>query len=59
VRYPFECSAVLFEGAGRQPYGSGWYSAAGRLLTTPHSDGESAEQWRGMITRRVVAWVRL
>jgi hypothetical protein len=42
-------------GAGRT--GVGGTVPQGR--TASRSGGESAEQWRGMIPRRVVAWVRL
>jgi hypothetical protein len=51
VRAQSNCASSLrgfrcpfFEGAERQPYGSGWYSAAVRLLTTPHN----VAQWRGV-----------
>jgi hypothetical protein len=40
---PSRVPLSFFEGAERRPYRSGWYSAVGRLLTTPHS----VAQWLG------------
>jgi hypothetical protein len=40
---PSRVSPSFFEGAVCWPYGSGWYSAAGWLLATPHS----VAQWQG------------
>jgi hypothetical protein len=69
---PSRVPSSFFEGAVRWPYESGWYSVVGRLLTSPHSVAqwqgvggvvaatrELAEQCRGMIPRRVVAWICL
>jgi hypothetical protein len=35
--FPSRPPPSFFEGAARQPYGSGWHSATGLLLTMPHS----------------------
>jgi hypothetical protein len=43
VHLVFEGSASFLKGAARRPYGSGWHSATGLLLTMPHS----VTQWRG------------
>jgi hypothetical protein len=41
--FPSRALPSFFEVAVRQPYGSGWLSATGLLLTMPHS----VAQWRG------------
>jgi hypothetical protein len=43
VRLPSRAPSSFLEGAVRRPYGSGWHSATGLLLTMPHS----VAQWRG------------
>jgi hypothetical protein len=68
VRLPFEGSAVLFRGCGA-PAMREWvaqchgvvadHAAQRRTLAGIASPWELAEQCRGMIPKRVVAWIRL
>jgi hypothetical protein len=66
--HPFEGSAVLFRGCGA-PAAREWvvqcrgavadHAAQRRTVTGMAASRELAEQCRGMIPRRVVAWIRL
>jgi hypothetical protein len=41
--FPLRAPPSFFEGAARRPYGSGWHSATGLLVTPPHN----VAQWQG------------
>jgi hypothetical protein len=68
VRLPFEGSAVIFRGCGASAVRE-WvaqchgvvagHAAQRRIVAGMASSGELAEQCRGVIPRRVVAWIRL
>jgi hypothetical protein len=68
VRYPIKGSTVLFRGCGA-PTVREWavqcrgavadHSAQRRTVAGVAAPRELAEQCRGMIPRRVVAWIRL
>jgi hypothetical protein len=68
VRHPFEGSVVLFRGCGA-PTVWEWVvqcrgavadpTAQRRTVAGMAAPRELAEQWRGMIPRRVVAWILL
>jgi hypothetical protein len=68
VRLPFESSTVLFRGCGASAVWE-WvaqhhkvvvgHAAQHRNVAGMASPGELAEQCRGVIPRRVVAWIRL
>jgi hypothetical protein len=68
VRLPFEGSGVLFRGCGASAIRE-WvaqchgvvvgHAAQCRTVVVLASLGELAEQYRGVITKRVVAWIRL
>jgi hypothetical protein len=68
VRLPFEGSAVLFRGCGASAVRD-WVAQCHGVVADPAaqhctvvgtaSPGELSEQCRGVIPRRVVAWIRL
>jgi hypothetical protein len=68
VRRPFEGSVVLFRGCGA-PAVREWvvqcrgaiadHAAQRRTVAGMAAPRELAEQWRGMIPGRVVAWIHL
>jgi hypothetical protein len=67
VRHPFEGSAVLFRGCGAAV--QEWvvqcrravddHAAQRHTVAGMAAPRELAEQWRGVIPRRVVVWIRL